>query len=999
MVKMDEHDFTREFGRALMEVTGWGHQNVRLNATGLFKGSAKRSDMLLLLPRYPPVVVECKFASSAGSPVDDCGKYMRLQCSSHANNHTGQTVRLGMAVVYPKGADSWIGQKKYHVDYIKDWFANGGNFRYKTVSLDLSGAESVWPSGSKSGYLEGDMYDFISCLEKLTATPGRVKAVSARAAEAINDAAAIVHAKLQSHKSELDRISDLVGEKDHEAGMKTACLIWLDSMLVLNELCVSKIVKANSQNCRNGSDEAVPGKIRQAWKGVLATNYTSVFQPAYDTFPVGLSSSNFVDAFTMILDAVDDIERERLGHTSSVAGEVFASVLEETTRENIAAYYTRLEAAEYLARLAMPDSSFLDADFKKWRLADFACGTGTLLRAGYRRLKNFALARNVSPSDLHAHLMSENGLCGYDISPIAAHLTATNLVQMQPGTAYSKTNIGVIRLGKVNVSAKSKPGKPLKKWEEVRAGSIELLGKDTALPKLSLEVTDFSGTVTTQKGEGEQDLDALHPNAEDKSFDAVLMNPPYSGVHGGKPMFQFPWITEPERKAVQHRAKLLASGTCSDFRAGLVSTFAEIASRKLKDNGRLGLVSPITIAGTSAYHKTRQMIEKNFSDVIITFFQEGASGQSSAVSADTAMGECMITARRGSKGRDGIAFVCLDRYFGSQAEATEIAKAVQKAVNGKKPGDYGVVKAGNDVAGRWLIGERGNRVWGAAGVNSLMELAGQIQNMINGKIVHAGMNDVGFDVAKISDLFTAGSSHDYIGHIHGDVPKKLSSFAFHDYDPAKLSTRSPDLTIWSPKHIGKKTTIMLEPTHYGTPKGSVAQSHIDRIRGEKTDLFYNKTVRWTFQKALVARTTEEAMGGRGYLGLQYIGDDEDAVKFAFTVWSNSIFGLVSHWYQTGKQSDGRSPANVDDIKNLVIPDFSKPAMIKRTKAAMKTTGGGRHYKNIFSENYQKCNNANTDQKRIDLGLLAARILGIPKEHRKKIVSDLSKLWAAEASVK
>lgn len=998
MVKMDEHDFTREFGRALMEATGWGHQNVRLNARGLFKGSTKHSDMLLLLPRYPPVVVECKFASSARSPVGDCGRYMGLQCSSQAKKHAGQTVGLGMAVVYPEGADSWLGRDDYHGDYIKDWFSNGGKFRYKTVSSDSSGAVSVWPSGSKSGYLEGDMYDFISCLEKLTATTDRVKTVSRKAAEAINDAAAIVHAKLQSHKSELDRISVLVGEKDHEAGIRTACLIWLDSMLVLNELCLSDVVKTNSAKCRNGSGKAFPQKIRQAWQDVLATNYTSVFQPAYDTFPMALSSSNFVDAFTIILDAVDDIERERLGHTSSVAGEIFASVLEETTRENIAAFYTRLEAAEYLARLAMPDRGFLESDFEKWRLADFACGTGTLLRAGYRRLRNFAMERNVAPTDLHAHLMSENGLCGYDISPIAAHLTATNLVQMQPGTAYSKTNIGVIRLGKVNVPAKSKPGKPLKKWEEVRAGSIELLGKDTALPKLSLEVTDFSGTVTPQKGEGEQGSDSLYPNAEDKSFDAVLMNPPYSGVHGGKPMFQFPWITEPERKAVQHRAKLLVSGTCSDFRAGLVSTFAEMASRKLKDGGRLGLVSPITIAGTSAYHKTRQMIEEDFSDIIITFFQEGASGQSSAVSADTAMGECMITAKKGDKGRDGIAFVCLDRYFGSQVEATEIAKAVQKAVKGKKPGDYGTVKAGNDVVGRWLIGEKGKRVWGAAGVNSLMELAGQIQNMINGKIVHAGMNDVGFDVAKISDLFTAGSSHHYIGHIATDTPMESSSFAFFDYDPAKLSAKSPDLTIWSPKHIGEKTTIMLEPTHYGTPN-SVPQSHIDKIKKEKTDLFYNKTVRWTFQKALVARTTEEAMGGRGYLGLQYSGDDEDAVKFAFTVWSNSIFGLVSHWYQTGKQSDGRSPANVDDIKNLVIPDFSKPAMLRRTKDAMKTAGGGRHYMNIFSENYQQCNNATIDQKRIDLGLLAAEILGIPKAHRKKIISDLSKLWAAEASVK
>ena len=90
--------------------------------------------------------------------------------------------------------------------------------------------------------------------------------------------------------------------------------------------------------------------------------------------------------------------------------------------------------------------------------------------------------------------------------------------------------------------------------------------------------------------------------------------------------------------------------------------------------------------------------------------------------------------------------------------------------------------------------------------------------------------------------------------------------------------------------------VMLQPTHYGLPPGmeSVAKS----CRAEKTNLFYKREMRWTSQQALVASTDEPMLGGRAWTGLRHA---DEAVKFRFVVWANSIYGFISHWMQARRQ--------------------------------------------------------------------------------------------------
>ncbi len=52
------------------------------------------------------------------------------------------------------------------------------------------------------------------------------------------------------------------------------------------------------------------------------------------------------------------------------------------------------------------------------------------------------------------------------------------------------------------------------------------------------------------------------------------------------------------------------------------------------------------------------------------------------MSADTGMGEVVLTARKGSQGRSGIVYACIHEPFKTAAEAAETARALRHGLTG-----------------------------------------------------------------------------------------------------------------------------------------------------------------------------------------------------------------------------------------------------------------------------------------------------------------------------
>ncbi len=171
-----------------------------------------------------------------------------------------------------------------------------------------------------------------------------------------------------------------------------------------------------------------PTDTIKVWKQILEWNWRSTFEPAVEVLERTVIITPGDTAFTLKLlaEAVLKIEEARLGEQINIGAELFPKLSED--RKEAAAFYTNPWTAELLAGLTIrwndhPDdwkSADLFAKNAERRLADLTCGTGTLLRAGYRRILVFheqAGGSLESTGELHRTAM-ESGLVGTDVSPI-----------------------------------------------------------------------------------------------------------------------------------------------------------------------------------------------------------------------------------------------------------------------------------------------------------------------------------------------------------------------------------------------------------------------------------------------------------------------------------------------------------------------------------------------------------------------------------------------------
>ncbi len=128
-----------------------------------------------------------------------------------------------------------------------------------------------------------------------------------------------------------------------------------------------------------------------------------------------------------------------------LTGAVFQRLIAD--RKFLAAYYTNPASAALLVGLAIdadktPGNGLWskDTDLTGLRIADFACGTGTLLSAAYRRTSQLHEASGGDAEMIHPDMMA-TALVGCDVLPAAAHLTASMLAGAHPTIKYKGSSI------------------------------------------------------------------------------------------------------------------------------------------------------------------------------------------------------------------------------------------------------------------------------------------------------------------------------------------------------------------------------------------------------------------------------------------------------------------------------------------------------------------------------------------------------------------------------
>lgn len=315
---------------------------------------------------------------------------------------------------------------------------------------------------------------------------------------------------------------------------------------------------------------------------------------------------------------MERIETSQLGLYISIGAELFPKLSED--RKESAAFYTTPPAAELLSALTISfedRTDWADADlFRRLKMADLACGTGILLRAGYSRAQDFHERSGGTTDTLQSfhRAAMEEGLIGTNVSPIAA----SSLAAIGQGDAYGDTQIGWIKVG----------------GDKALTGSLEYLAAGS--------IQDLFGEVGGAASGHSTSLPASKYSiaVPDASLDYVLMNPPYSRTRGGQSAFDIAGLSDRDRAACQKHWRELVKGEPVSNQAGMAASFLALARQKVKPGGRIGFVLPLTAAFADAWSRTRQMIEEDFEDIIAVASSEGS------LSADTGMQEMLLIATR-----------------------------------------------------------------------------------------------------------------------------------------------------------------------------------------------------------------------------------------------------------------------------------------------------------------------------------------------------------------
>ena len=968
---MHEHTFNVALGEVLQTRRGSWKNCVATERNGGIEGGG-RADNLIYPYDMQPVAVEAAFV---GDPDIDGDAVSRLGKTETVN---GREIMTVAALAIPESV-----RKHKTAAAVREWLQDGGELEYALYSMTRGkngeipekGYDIRYPDGEpNSGYLRGTAADLADLIE-LAATPDKkIKQAAEHAGGVVRGIAASMYDGVREKTRQ--QIAEKVGQPADIHAMRVAVCVWLNAMSLHGKLAAARDEIQSPRECKNLRETAA------AWREILEIDYNSVFLPALESLELlsdyGALANDILTRLKKEASALNDLH---LGAVADVSSDMFPELA--TDRKTTAAYYTKMEVAELLAGMAF---NLIPDDGRELKIADFACGTGALLKAAYRQVRRRAEGRKQNMRKLHKRYM-EKCLHGADIQPVAAHLTAAGLAGMHPAADYAHSNIicSDIRRGKT--------------------GSLDLL-KNEAIEDLfgvsSFTATDGSKTHNFRPADG--------------TFDLCIMNPPYSRTRGesktrgGGKVFGVEGLPQYQReKSLDNLGKLL-SGSFANKKAGMASAFCLLADKKLKPGGVLAAVLPLSAAGQHSWRDFRAHIIKNYSDIIVVSM---ATEKMQSFSAETEMGEMLICARKGGKTGGQITFLNLLNFPRTFVETNEMARTARFALSNRI--DMGDVQVGAHIFASCFIHKcKDGESWGAAGTRNA-EMAYIGQHITQGEYVMAGLARSYFlspSVNALSAHAKIGPTHHLIGHlatVKGAFARDtmpIGAFAFREVRRGDNS----NFSMWAANHKTQRR-LVCEPTHRGELAAVRKTSRVfvmsDRQIGEEdaekklrelatkmlnkqSALFVARSLSLSSQTLAAAMTAEPCMGGSAWTAI--ICDKKTAT--AYCLWWNSTPGLILRWQCSGRQHPGRARMQINDIGAMPCPAFSgKEAGAGR---AVKIAGG--EFVRLAELDLMPCSYAWRDDSRKEIDRVVLRMIGLDEKITESDMQALREEWCREPSV-
>ncbi|MYI77366.1 MAG: SAM-dependent DNA methyltransferase [Gammaproteobacteria bacterium] len=914
---------------------------VKVERSGHFGKSRKRPDILIDDKTMPPVIVECSFGEDG-----DRDAIRRLK-------DRDLDVSTVLSLAFPKDYE-YLPDEEFKLRLrVEDSLA------YAVLQID----EDVVKRLPAQGYLVGSTSDLVNLIRRTAATREKIEYTAYQVADYINRAAATLKQALS--QQDCDYVTGQVFQHTTFNAFRVISILWLDAMMVQGHL------RNQFRDLPRVQAKPVKFKIIDAWKKIADINWRSIFEPAVEVLERSgeVSGQSTVEAFKLLQRAVDEIYSAQLGEQINIGAEIFPKISED--RKTAAAFYTTPPTAEFLACLLIREDDRNDWSdpqlFKHVSIADLACGTGTLVRAAYRRvsaLHEKHARQNSDLKSLHKAFM-ECGLTAADISPIASHLTNSSMAMLGPNEPYGDTNIGWVSVGE-----------PQSNKVGLSTGSLEFLDQES-LDDL------FANLGSTRSGAGAIQQSIV---VKKDSFDYVIMNPPYSRTRGGQSTFDVVGLSKKERNLCQARWEQLIRREPAIKTAGMAASFLCLARRIARPGGRIGFVLPLSAAFSESWTQTREMIVNEFEDIVV--IARAGQNDREAFSADTHMSEMLLLATKRSPSsttNTPADLYCVNLAAAPvlQGQAFELGRVVQATLNQFRQ-DGTPFLLGDEEAGYISkFQPESGEPWSNVGALHI-DLAQTVRALTKSSqlldVQRKTHHQLSIEMTTIEDLFQVGPTHHLIGHLIGCQPQG----ALEIYPIARRSeVEGSNRLLWH-SNSRLQQTLTIEATHKGIVHDNDA---FERMRDKVSTLHYQRGMRWTSQSLLCATTRHSVYGGRAWTSLI---TTEDNVKFAFALWGNSILGLISHWSQGQRTQGGRSTTQIKAIKKVPCPNLAKLNKGSLQRAAEE-------YRSLAAQPLLPACLACVDPVRVQIDEAVARVLDIPEEYR-PVFKRLRKWWCAEPSV-
>ena len=888
----------------------WQQSNVvRSENTGMLKGSNERPDILVIESTVSPVVIETEVSPAAtveSDAISRLGKQIRA---------TGRTILSSIAVRLPQRL------RRKQGSFLQSELEDATDIEMALYTGSDPSAHSRWP---RSGWILGRVSDLSILVQYASVPPEVIEKAADQLVTGVSEAAGLLKEMLEEHPGAIHKIGEELRQADSDQTRRMAATILANAFVFQENIAggPDELASVNSLEQLRGSNSGLTkSAVLAEWRKILQVNYWPIFDIARRILEV-IPTAESQLLIEGLAGTTDKLLQARLMRSHDLTGAVFQRLIAD--RKFLAAYYTTPGAAALLAGLAITLDTPLKsrswssaADVKKLRIADFACGTGTLLSTAYQRINQLHELAGGDAKVLHPDMMA-TALVGCDVLPAATHLTASMLAGAHPSVKYKQSSILTVAYGK-------QPN------GEVALGSLDLLE-----PQGRFEILSITAKTIEGMGEAEQDTWRSLPHA---SFDVAIMNPPFTRPtgHEGKkigvpnPMFAAFSSSEEEQRLMSKATKHLTKGSSAHGNAGEASIFLVLANRKLKLGGVLALVMPLSLISGDAWEKSRALLAKHYSNLVIISIA-GAASADLSFSADTHMGECLVIGGKSETGSTRATFIILNKRPQFPLLGVIAAEQIRRLIESKNlrrledgPVNGTFLHFGDEVIGQALdapLPVSGG--WNLSRIADL-SLAQTAYQLINKKSIWLPT----MNKSEIVDIpLTTVAKIGEIGPYHADINGNTSTGGIRgpfDIFPIKPNSVPTYPVLWSHDAESERTMSFEEdcegfPRH-GSRSGeqAIVDLKVASIWNTASHCHFNRDFRFNSQSTGMQFTPRKTIGGRAWLSIRLSSVDQEK---ALVLWANTSLGLLLHWWHANKQQSGRGSIGKSMLQTLPTLDVT-----------------------------------------------------------------------------